>query len=789
MRRRLIAYDVLSAMTICAVVGIGIWRAPNVFLRTGEALRDLIYSVAYLLGFRVDPTVSSLSVGTLESFPKVWSEFSGQLSETASRLVSGENFLDYLAFLAQGSRALIYILTFAVLGTVVFFIAVKVSLKRYNRDWNRQSRPLRIFLKIYESCFLPVRNFIRGFIHHFWERSPYRITVIVLAAFFLNLFTMPLEFLAWYLGFIVDFDLIGIGVQVIKLSWDLLLLVRTLPWWAWILVVLKGLDLWRREMGFRRLEAHEERFRKFASERAIMTIIVAPMRTGKTTLLAALQRTFVKIFRTEAKRGMREIDLKFPNLPWIVLEKTLQRAYRSHEVYTLSTVRKWADHICALHRQYQNDPVKVRQICKRLEKKYGVPFRSSTETACFHHRSLKGKHRKIPLPGTRKQTRRSILFGYDVSLWKPTYNGGLGEESVYDAIRDYAQLYFIYLTPVLHVGNLPVRMDDDLEDNGNEIRWDDDFCRKDPSPLNKSRLSHILDYDTMRLGRRVDPGGKYRNALEFGVVGMTELGKERGNQYDQKGLQASAPESNILNDLFNQDIKMRGHSANIYYFPFIRFIGDEQRASSINADLLQTGDRITILEHSKTKIVMPLFAIGEMLEVFAEEKLGKIFDEKVYNRGDQTLCLWILHNMIQKKIFDHYQRIRNIYGVFKLNLAITSGQDELFSSVKTTVVLSTRKCYANVFPSDVYQDLYDKKASRSETGISDMPCFADIHPEDGELDMMHSHAYTQWKMQFVEEQLIERLRAAEEKSAKAPGKTAKTDKRETKNDPENPQDP
>lgn len=36
----------------------------------------------------------------------------------------------------------------------------------------------------------------------------------------------------------------------------------------------------------------------------------------------------------------------------------------------------------------------------------------------------------------------------------------------------------------------------------------------------------------LRLGRKVGKCNEYANAFEFGIVLLTEGGKERGNQYD-----------------------------------------------------------------------------------------------------------------------------------------------------------------------------------------------------------------------------------------------------------------
>ena len=69
-------------------------------------------------------------------------------------------------------------------------------------------------------------------------------------------------------------------------------------------------------------------------------------------------------------------------------------------------------------------------------------------------------------------------------------------------------------------------------------------------------------------------------SFEFGVVGITEIGKERGNNLELKEIKKGTDEANQKNDLFNSWLKMCRHSATVDNFPFIKVFTDEQRPES-----------------------------------------------------------------------------------------------------------------------------------------------------------------------------------------------------------------
>lgn len=120
-----------------------------------------------------------------------------------------------------------------------------------------------------------------------------------------------------------------------------------------------------------------------------------------------------------------------------------------------------------------------------------------------------------------------------------------------------------------------------------------------------SRHAHILDFDVLRLGRKVMENNPRAGSFEFGVVGITEIGKERGNNLELKEVRKGTDEANQKNDLFNSWLKMCRHSATIDNFPFIKVFTDEQRPESWGADARDLCDVIHIVSSGDTRLTLP----------------------------------------------------------------------------------------------------------------------------------------------------------------------------------------
>lgn len=181
--------------------------------------------------------------------------------------------------------------------------------------------------------------------------------------------------------------------------------------------------------------------------------------------------------------------------------------------------------------------------------------------------------------------------------------------AIFDVLSTYARLYVIcVIESSLIVSNYSVRETNEQISLGNFPLWNLSFFGNERD----GRFSHILDFDTLRLGRKVIKNNKNTGSFEFGIILITEIGKERCNNLELKEVKKITGETNQKNDLFNSWLKMCRHSATVDTFPFIKVFTDEQRPESWGSDARDLCDIIHIRDCSEQYISLPFYTLEEM---------------------------------------------------------------------------------------------------------------------------------------------------------------------------------
>lgn len=340
--------------------------------------------------------------------------------------------------------------------------------------------------------------------------------------------------------------------------------------------------------------------------------------------------------------------------------------------------------------------------------------------------------------------------GTDDMIVGITYRSG-GKRVTEADFRYGMIVYLIYIQPMLILSNFAIRSDDDQIDFGNFPAWRDDFFRHDPDPMRESRFSKILNQDLIRPGKQVDPKCKYKDCFEFGILAETEVGKERGNQFDRHGKSAESAEANILNDQRDNLFKLMGHLGTVYNIPFAFYVGDEQRPGSWGANGKELCDVITIRERCRDKIVMPFFAFEELLYLAAMKFFGeRYYDQIRMLRGDTSLLTYVLMHLCGK-IFDHYRYIRDKFGGHfnKVNVERAMKQDgdgEALS--KSKIFIANAKVYAKAFRTAGWKPFMEQRAANSKYGLEDVPSYHGLDPFLDEFLEQRSYFFTQLLKSF-----------------------------------------
>lgn len=698
---------------ICVVITIafilcGVFIYSGAFGRLIEGVRDFGLSIGYyfceIFGIKhnITPTVNTLPkipffdffqqstppVTPSTPLPDTWTGFQSNWGQYWQLWVTMDNFKGYLTFLGN----MLFIICKVLIIILPFILGVYVYLKRYlkkeNNDYDKDSKPLKVFKWFSAHTYLPVKNWVIVFISFLKEHKAYCYIWLCLWLFYFNAGAIILEFLAYYLYFVISFDFASIYRQVYKLFIDLAVLFTSVPVWVLVIIGLVFFDMFRKNIAYARLNHYEMRNRGFINARPIVYMVCGSMGKKKTTVISDMALSQEIMFRDKAFEKILENDLKFPNFPWCNLENELRRAMEFHEVYNLATIRRF--------------------IAK--------------------------KHLRWKKAQTRER-----LFNYDYERYGVTYDDKLKVVDIWEILEIYAQLYFIYvIQSSLLIANYSVRVDGILADLGNFPLWNADFFKRDSRLIDSySRHAHILDYDSVRLGLNVIKNNPNANSFEFGVVVITEIGKERGNNLELKEKKKSDFIANQKNDLFNTWLKMVRHSANVDNFPFVRVITDEQRPESWGADARELCEIVHIRESGEMRLAMPFFSLAELLYSCLFGKFSSLYYQYRFMRSDNTLPMYLLKT-ITAKIQHYYTRIYNRFGYCRLQVQVESGtQDGTFDENKYYIM--PKKIYSKRFATDCFSDFYTEKALRSPIGIDDLAEYATEKATFAELSAQNSY--------------------------------------------------
>ena len=693
-------FDYRHIICIAASIGficIAIFCFPLAFKRLGEAFRDLWLSLKFYfcelfeIEHAIEPTVgnySSLPLKLPFNLPETWEEFKVAWSHYWAVFATKENFLAYWdavgTAVLQGSRWIILVLPLVI---VLWFVLVKL-VQSHNNNYGAETRPLKAFKRLMDKTYRPAKKWVISFIDFMKGHRFYLWIWFWTMAYAFSWITIIVAFFAFYFYFVVSFKFSTIYVQVVKLFYDLGAMIDFVPVPVWVILGYWLFDIIRKKIALARLHHFEMMNRGFINERPIVFLTVGTMGKKKTTLITDMALSLEVMFRDKSLEKLYEADMKFPYFPWILFENSLRRAMEDHLVYNLVTCKKW----------------------------------------------VRNRERYFRNIGTRR-----FIFDYDFKRYGMKYDNHMYIEDIWDVLETYAELYFIYIVQgSLLMSNYSIRTDAVINDGGNFAYWDTDFFSRESASVDTdSKHAHILDFDMLRLGRKVLEYNAKEDAFEFGGVVITEIGKERGNALELQELKKKTAETNQKNDLFNAWIKLVRHSATVDNFPFVKVLTDEQRPESWGADARQLCEIVHIDECSDLNMAMPFYHLGELLHDFFFGKFIDKYSEYRFHHGDTTLSMYLLKSVISF-FHNRHTRLYNRFGYMKVNLQVEKGtQDGMVK--ESNYFLMPKKIYARRFSTDAFAEYFDEKALRSALGIEDLQSYETEKATMDELKLQNSY--------------------------------------------------
>lgn len=711
-------YDILSILFIGASVLLGMLRFFPVLTRFLQALRDLGLSVAFYFTElcaaegAIVPTVVQIPDNIQATLPIDLDTFLLKLNEYGALLVDRENFTSYFSGLLRDTAdALMIIVMFLPIVIAVIYLFSRIYTAP-NNDYSRKTKPRIVFEKLENTVWFPVKRFIKGYSAYLKEHTYTRGVLCLIWLYNLNVLTILAEAFAYLFYFAIEFfDVYGLYAQLVKLVCDLGVAVVFLPWWAWAYIGIRVFDYIRKKTGDALLELGESCNRAFLSTYTCALFVTGKQRAKKTSILTDMKLTIERMFRDKAKEKFAERDMQFPNFNWIYLEQIV-KAGQKKKLNTLYKCRKMIRELkYFFNNRGKYDERQTRRILKHLKEKWG-----------YRH--------------------EDFLFGYEYERYGLEYNNGLATVDIFEALEKYAQLYKIYQQPTpLDVSNYSIREDLIWIDEGNFPIYDGDFFHRDPKAVKQvSQYSHIIPYNAFRLGRLTDSDDPLKDSVEYGIGVASEFAKERGNKDTKRGLKPTAEEANQENDLFETDVKMRGHAATIDNYTFFRWLFDDQREGSLGANNKDLTNICYVKEVSDALIVLPCTMFEQDLYALSTGLFQKIYYKLRHLRGDanNTLLVYVLKKLYAP-IYNHYWRIFNRYSVYMAKLRVTDGMDGEVLEKSYKYYLATAKTYSNRFATDSYNEFYSAKAARSEFGLNNIPMYKGVRPTYDELCEQESY--------------------------------------------------
>lgn len=682
-----------TVMLTALFILLGIFVFRQSYCRVIESLIDLFGGFKYYLCtlFEIEtsglPSVTEYSkvIEWTAILPSDFENFKVSATEYFTTLVSKENFLSWLNMSGNKIGVWAKVITILLPGIVGLFIVIKRLYASGNTKHNVDTVPLRIFKKASAVLYQPVKRFICGYIEFLRKHSGILTLWCVMWILHLNFASIIIAFFAYYFYFAVSFDVGSIYTQLVKMVLDLQPFFRFFPWWSLVILAYVLFERFRKKVALNKLRKYEAKNCGFINELPIVSMTCGSMGKRKTTMITDMALSQEVMFRQKAFSILQKADMKFPYFPWICFEKELSACIEYGTVYNLATAKEWV----ALKRS-------------RFEK----------------HRNCQWQ-----------------LYGYDCKRYGLEYDDALKTSELFDVLETYAQAFFIYvLQTSLIVANYSIRTDNRLLSEDNFLMWALDFFTDGPK---RSRHSHILDFDVLRLGKKILEKNPKAGSFEFGVVAITEIGKERGNNLELKEVKKKNDETNQKNDLFNSWLKMCRHSATVDNYPFIKVFTDEQRPESWGADARDLCDIVNIVSAGDTKLALPFYTIEDMLSEMAFNRFTALYYDFRYRRGDNTLLVHILKS-VTAWLWKRNARIYNKYGYSIVKIEKERGTMDGKAENKRYFLMNY-KIYRKRFTTDCFSDYFNDMAKRSNVGIMDYLEYATEKASVEELKSQNSY--------------------------------------------------
>lgn len=681
--------------------------------RTWASVGDVLDSFAYYFGSVASEGAETPPAAAITTVPDV--DLTRVLPFSVDDIVRkvelfGENFFDaynFKAYTYYSARAITLFCLFAV-PVILLLWSVGLLIRNFilrpakEGEEAQQSKALLRFQKLTAKPFEALGGFFWGLVDFSTTHKVYITLTLCIWAVALNMATIALSAVAIYFYFAASFDLAAFGAFLLRAVIDVLIMLSGAAWPFWVFLSWLILCKVRESIGYKRLEAMEEHNKEVVKELPVATMVEGVPGAGKTSWMTGAGLTAAVNLRDQALEVMLEADLRFPAFPWAAARKDFRDAVMRHEVFNLTTAEGW------------------------VQRRHARFIRSGAKEA---------------------------IWGYDYPRYPMNYSNDLKLFGLWEVIQDYLKAFFVYsMNTSLIISNYAVRDDVVFDESSPFPIFDHNIFKRDPRMAHlQSKYSHILDWDFVRLGKRMCKEAMEQGALDFGIVLITEIGKERGNQNALKELKRLVDECNQKNDRFEDYLKMIRHPAVIANRVFIKVITDDQRAMAWAADGRELCDIVNIVAVSPRRVALPCFTWAEMSYDFFRPRFDEFTVE--YEASGKGLSLPVyFYRAFWAFFFARHDRTVNRFSYKERTLQIgTAKKDDGMQAKLVPFYHMDKKDYSDRFATNCHKGLFTPHFIRAQKGFADIPTYGATMATDKELNSQRSHFITATRRAFDEQ--------------------------------------
>jgi len=700
--------------------------------------------------------------------PDTPAEFRSNIGEFFRRLISPQNFINYALGFEEFLVIFLSLLPMLLLLGWLIKRRLRKSFTKHNNRYNQDTKALKAFKCLSKHTYHPIKHFILT-LHFYVTHTYFKLIWLILWAFNLNLIAVAAQVIAMILYFPISLNLVALYNFLLTVISLLAQGFSPVPLWILIPLIviftLYILDKMRKRLAYNKLHHLEMCNRGFLNERSICMLLVGTVGKGKTTHVTDMALSTEALFRHNVRQTLLDIDMQFPHFPWIMLEKEMQREMDALRIFNLASAAKWIRH----KKQEFENAMYCRQFYKPLLAQNACK-KDVAHLTHTHYKRLKCKRVAKQTINDYLYTNR-FIFDYDFEKYGMHHDNALHVLSLWNALAEYVKAYFIYfINTSLILANYSIRTDFVQQNFDNLPRWDLDFYHKDSRLVNsRSRYCHILDFDMIRLAKKMLKNNVRANTFEFGVIAITEVGKERGNQFkdvelkeerkraeepiqaklkvlrkdkqDTTELEKELAELNDLatqsNDKMNAKLKLIRHTSTVNHYPYAKVILDEQRPESLGADARDLCEIVHIKDKSEPKMTLGFTFIGELFYDLVWGRFKPLYDDFRTYRGDNTLLMHLL-KILGAGVHNYHNRIENRFSYTTSLLEVEQASTGQIIK-ESEYYLVPKKIYSKRFDTAAYSGMFTPHLENCKVGLMQIPEYQDVTATAKEFKEQHSY--------------------------------------------------